>query len=194
MQATIGMTVAERFGLRRSLVVDSALTIAGVVLVAVLAQVRIPLPFTPVPITGQTFGVLLVGAALGARRGGASLLLYLALGAAGLPLFAGAGAGPGYLLGPTAGYLVGFVPAAWFVGRFAERGWGRGLTSSLALFAAGQTIIYACGVGWLASRVGLPTALIQGLLPFLPLDLIKVGLAGTTLPSAWRLVDGLGRG
>lgn len=193
MQATLGLTVAERMGLRRSLAVDSALVIAGAALVAALAQVRIPLPFTPVPITGQTFGVLLIGAALGSRRGAASLALYLAIGALGLPVFAGGSGGLTHFLGPTAGYLAGFLIAGWVVGWLAERGWGKGLRSSLPLFLLGQAIIYLFGVAWLAMSIGPSAAVVQGLLPFLPLDALKVGLAAAALPSAWRLVGDLER-
>lgn len=191
MQATIGLTVAERIGLGRSKVVDAMLVISGAALVSLLAQVRIPLPFTPVPITGQTFGVLLIGAGLGARRGAASLALYLALGAAGLPVFAGGSGGLARFLGPTAGYLVGFLIAGWVVGWLAERGWGRGLRSSVPMFLIGQAIIYAFGVAWLAAAIGPTAAVVEGLLPFLPLDALKVGLAAAVLPSTWRLIGGL---
>jgi biotin transport system substrate-specific component len=98
---------------------DASLIVGASLLVALMAQVSVPLPFSPVPITGQTFAVLLVGAALGAKRGSASLLLYLLEGAAGLPVFAGGGAGPATFLGPTGGYLIGFVAAAWLVGALA---------------------------------------------------------------------------
>jgi biotin transport system substrate-specific component len=188
MQTTIGLTVAERIGLRRSTAIDAVLLISGAALASLLAQVRIPLPFTPVPITGQTFGVLLIGAGLGARRGAASLVLYLALGAAGLPVFAGGEAGVAHLMGATAGYLVGFVAAGWLVGWLAERGWGRGISSSVPLFLIGQAVIYLFGVAWLATLIGLPAALAQGLLPFLPLDAVKVALAAAVLPSTWRLL------
>jgi biotin transport system substrate-specific component len=188
MQTTIGLTVAERIGLRRSTAIDAVLVISGAALASLLAQVRIPLPFTPVPITGQTFGVLLIGAGLGARRGAASLVLYLALGAAGLPVFAGGEAGVAHLMGATAGYLVGFVAAGWLVGWLAERGWGRGISSSVPLFLIGQAVIYLFGVAWLATLIGLPAALAQGLLPFLPLDAVKVALAAAVLPSTWRLL------
>jgi biotin transport system substrate-specific component len=188
MQTTIGLTVAERIGLRRSTAIDAVLLISGAALASLLAQVRIPLPFTPVPITGQTFGVLLIGAGLGARRGAASLVLYLALGAAGLPVFAGGEAGVAHLMGATAGYLVGFVAAGWLVGWLAERGWGRGISSSVPLFLIGQAVIYLFGVAWLATLICLPAALAQGLLPFLPLDAVKVALAAAVLPSTWRLL------
>lgn len=188
MQATLGLTIADRVGLRRSLVLDGALALAGAVLVALFAQIRIPLPFTPVPITGQTFAVLLVGAALGGRRGAASLALYLLGGGIGLPVFAGGAAGLARLAGPTGGYLVGFLPAALLVGRLAERGLDRRWLSALPLFLAGQAVIYAAGVAWLATFLGWQEALMGGLWPFVALDLVKVALAAAALPSAWSLL------
>src|ERR1044071_1930905 len=124
---------------------DLILIILGALFVAALAQVEIPLPFTPVPITGQTFGVLLIGAALGSKRGIASLLLYLLEGAVGLPFFAGGASGLGILTGATAGYLVGFVIAAYVVGLLAERGLERSVHTSFIPFLVGTIIIYACG-------------------------------------------------
>ncbi|MGA9531953.1 MAG: biotin transporter BioY [Anaerolineales bacterium] len=193
MQATIGLSVADRIGLPRSKVMDALLVISGAALVSLLAQIRIPLPFSPVPITGQTFGVLLIGAGLGAGRGAASLALYLGLGAVGLPVFAGGAGGLARFTGPTAGYLIGFVAAGWLVGRLAELGWGHGVRSSVPLFLIGQAVMYLFGVGWLATFIGLPSALVQGLLPFLPLDGIKVGLAAAVLPSTWQLIGDIPR-
>lgn len=166
---------------------DLLLVAAGALLVAILAQARIPLPFTPVPLTGQTFAVLLVGAALGSKRGFASLGLYAILGLAGLPVFAGGASGWGYALGPTGGYLLGFILAAYFIGRLAERGLERNIRTSLWPFALGTVIIYALGAGWLAFYVGPQAALAKGVLPFLPGDLIKLVLAALALPAAWKL-------
>lgn len=172
---------------QRSLLRQALLVVAGSLLVALCAQVRIPLPFTPVPITGQTFGVLLVGAVLGARRGALSLVLYLLEGAVGLPVFAGGAAGAFHLLGPTGGYLVGFVVAAWLTGYLAERGWDRDYRCLLAM-AAGNIAIYILGVVWLARFVGWEAAWVKGVLPFIPGDALKIALAGAALPTAWRLV------
>jgi biotin transport system substrate-specific component len=155
--------------------------------------VRIPLPFTPVPITGQTFAVLLVGAALGAGRGAGALMLYLLMGMTGLPVFAGGAAGLFHLTGPTGGYLIGFVIAAAAVGRMAEHGWERSFRTSLIPFSLGTLLIYLVGVPWLALYVGPQAAIQKGLLPFLPGDLIKLLLAALALPSAWRLVQGKDR-
>lgn len=191
MQATLALTVTRRLGLRQTLATDLILVSVGSLLVAGFAQVRIPIPFSPVPITGQTFAVLLVGAALGSRRGAASMLLYLAAGLNGLPVFAGGAAGAARLLGPTGGYLIGFLPAAYVIGRFAERGLDRRWTSALPVFLVGNIIIYAAGVAWLAQFVGLAQAVISGVVPFIFLDLVKALLAAVALPSGWRMVQAL---
>src|SRR6266540_3630224 len=133
---------------------DVILILLGALLVAALAQVEIPLPFTPVPITGQTFGVLLVGAALGSKRGAASLVSYLALGLFGLPFFAGGAHGLNILIGATGGYLIGFVIAAYVIGLLAERGLERSMRTSIIPFLVGTVIIYVCGVAWLAAFLG----------------------------------------
>lgn len=166
---------------------DLLLISAGALLVALLAQVRIPLPFTPVPLTGQTFAVLLVGAALGSRRGLASLSLYSLVGALGLPVFAGGAAGAAYAFGPTGGYLLGFIVAAYVTGLLAERGLERSLRTSILPFLAGTLVIYILGAGWLSVQFGLEKALAMGVLPFLVGDTIKLALAAIALPAAWKL-------
>ncbi|HEX2030233.1 MAG TPA: biotin transporter BioY [Actinomycetota bacterium] len=172
-----------------SLALDAALVIFGSLLVAALAQIDIHL--TPyVPITGQTLGVLLIGAALGSVRGGLSLGLYLAQGAVGLPFFAGAASGVPGLSFPTGGYLWGFVIAAFLVGWLAERGWDRSFASALGAMFIGELIIFAVGVPWLANAVGLSAeqALAAGLYPFVIGDTLKLLLAAALLPAAWRLI------
>jgi biotin transport system substrate-specific component len=166
---------------------DAVLVIAGGLLVAMFAQVRIPLPFTPVPLTGQTFAVLLVGAALGSKRGSASLLLYLAMGALGLPFFAGGAGGLAYLSGPTLGYLAGFVAAAYVIGLLCERGLERSVRTSVVPFLAGTLVIYLFGVAWLSIVMGsFARAVAAGLLPFLAGDALKLVAAAVTLPAAWH--------
>lgn len=187
MQATIGMTLVERIGVRRSVWVDISLMVMGSLLISLFAQVRFPLPFTPVPITGQTFAVLLVGAALGRRRGLGSVLLYLLQGSLGLPVFAG-GAGLARLVGPTGGYLVGFLPAAYLAGFAAERGLDRRWFAALPFFLLAQLTLYGTGVAWLATYLGWEQVLLAGLVPFLTLDAVKAVLAAATLPSAWTLL------
>lgn len=161
----------------------------SVLFLAALAQIEIVLPFTPIPITGQTFGVLLIGAALGANRGAASMIAYIAAGGVGLPFFSGGGSGLRILTGATAGYLVGFVVAAYAVGRLAEHGLERSIRTSILPFLAGTLIIYAGGVAWLSVLVGgLNEAIRLGVLPFLPGDAIKLIAAALALPAAWKLV------
>ncbi len=167
---------------------DLILISAGALLVALLAQVRIPLPFTPVPLTGQTFAVLLVGAALGSRRGATSLGLYTGLGLAGLPVFAGGASGLGYAFGPTGGYLLGFILSAYVIGWLAERGLERNLRTSILPFLVGTLIIYALGAGWLAFYVGPSAAWAKGVLPFVAGDALKIGAAALALPAAWKWV------
>lgn len=168
---------------------DVTLVLLGALLVAALAQIEIPLPFTPVPITGQTFGVLLVGAALGSKRGAASLISYLALGTIGLPFFAGGTHGLNILIGATGGYLIGFIIAAYVIGFLAERGLERSVRTSIFPFLAGTIIIYVCGVAWLSIVLGsFSKAVTAGLLPFLIGDAIKLIAASLLLPAAWKLV------
>jgi biotin transport system substrate-specific component len=171
---------------------DLGMILAGSVAVGVAAQFEVKLPFTPVPITGQTFAVLLVGALLGARRGALALLTYLGEGALGLPVFAGGAAGAAHLLGPTGGYLLGFVPAAFVTGALAERGWDRRVGTTWAAMVLGSAMIFACGVPWLAQFVGWERALPAGLVPFLPGDVAKQVLAALALPGAWRLARAAG--
>ena len=161
---------------------------AGVLLLAALAQVEIVLPFTPVPITGQTFGVLLIaGVWRPARRG--DMIAYIIAGGLGLPFFSGGGSGMRILTGATAGYLAGFVVAAYVIGLLCERGLERSMRTSLIPFLAGTLIIYACGVAWLSVVVGgFGKALTLGVLPFLPGDAIKLIAAALALPAAWSLV------
>lgn len=173
---------------------DAVLILAGSALVALSAQVVVPLPWTPVPITGQTFGVLFVGALLGSRRGALALAAYLLEGAAGLPVFAGGGATVAWLLGPTAGYLWSYPLAAWLTGRLAERGWDRRPATAALALGAGNGVIYAVGLPWLALFVGAERVLAAGLLPFVPGDLVKIAVAAGALSGAWRLVGTERRG
>lgn len=168
---------------------DILLVVTGSLLIATLAQIEILLPFTPVPITGQTFGVLLIGAALGSKRGAAALMLYITEGAFGLPFFAGGASGFGILSGATAGYLAGFVIAAYVVGLLAERGLERSVRTSLIPFFVGTVVIYICGVAWLSVILGgVGKAIAAGVLPFLVGDAIKLVAAALALPAAWKLV------
>lgn len=169
---------------------DVLLVVGGSLLLALSAQAAIRLPFSPVPVTGQTLAVLLVGTLLGSRRGAASVLLYLAQGLLGLPVFAGGAAGPVYAMGPTGGYLAGFVAAAFLTGRLAEWGWDRKLGTTLLAMLAGNAVLYACGLAWLSLFVGRQ-AFTLGLLPYLAGDLVKMAAAGALLPGGWALLDRL---
>jgi biotin transport system substrate-specific component len=171
---------------QRSWLLDAVLVVLFSAFVALTAQVEIPL--WPVPLTLQTLGVLFTGAVLGSRRGALALLLYLTEGALGLPVFAGGASGVGYMLGPTGGYLVGFVVAAGVVGRLAQRGWDRRLVWAAVAMVIGNVIIYVCGVAWLAVFLGdLWGALVKGMLLFVVGDLIKIAVAALTLPGGWKL-------
>ena len=187
---TLAPTLSNRYFPRTTEWIRSLfLIVLGSLLLAALAQVEIVLPFTPVPITGQTLGVLLIGAALGSKRGAASIILYLTEGAFGLPFFAGGASGMGIFTGATAGYLVGFVGAAYVVGLLAERGLERSVRTSLIPFLVGTVIIYICGVAWLSVLLGsLGKAITLGMLPFLIGDAIKLAAASLILPTAWKLV------
>ncbi len=165
---------------------DIALVLGGSALTGVAAQVALPLPFTPVPLTLQTFAVLLVGASLGTVRGVLSMGLYLVAGVVGVPWFANATSGAG---GASFGYVIGFVVAAALVGRLAERGATTGPLRTAAVMVVGNLAIYAVGVPWLmaVAHVGFAKALALGVVPFLIGDLIKVAVAAGAFPSAWRL-------
>jgi biotin transport system substrate-specific component len=168
---------------------DAVLVLAGAALIALAAQVSIPLPFTPVPVTGQTFGVLLVGGALGTLRGVASGLVYVLAGIAGAPVYADHASGWHVFTGPTGGYLVGCVLAAAVAGRLAEQRWDRTVSSSIGAMLTGNVVVYLCGLPWLAHSLGtgLTKTLELGLYPFVPGDMLKLYLAAAALPAAWRL-------
>jgi biotin transport system substrate-specific component len=162
----------------------------GALLVALLAQVRIPLGFTPVPITGQTFGVVLVGAGLGAGRGVAALALYVGLGALGLPFYAGGEGGWAHVWSSTGGYLIGFIPAAGLIGWLAERGLDRSPWKAFLAFQSGSLVVFAFGVAglMLTLPITLGEAARLGWWPFIPGDLIKTALAAGLFPIVWLCV------
>jgi biotin transport system substrate-specific component len=164
------------------------LILVGTAFVALCAQIYIPAD--PVPFTGQTLGVLLVGGALGFRRAAIALLLYLVLGAVGLPIYAQARSGTAVVLGPTGGYIVGFVLAAALVGRLAELGWDRRIIGAIGAMLLGNVVIYAVGVPWLmvTRNLSLEAAIAGGLTPFLAWDAIKLLVAAGLFPVAWWIV------
>jgi biotin transport system substrate-specific component len=174
--------------LPRKRVVTVALVVAFTLFTAAAAQFRVNLPFTPVPITGQTFAVLLAGGVLGSRAGAASQALYW-LGGLVFPFYAGGEKGWEVATGATGGYLAGFIVAAWIVGLLAERGQDRTVASALPAFLTGTVIIYLVGVPWLAAVENVPwqQAFEWGATPFILGDLVKTALAGLLLPGAWTI-------
>lgn len=175
---------------------NAALVVGGALLTAAAAQVSLPLGFTPVPVTGQTLAVLLVGATLGARRAVASQVLYWVLGAIGLPFYSAGAGGWEVAVGSTFGYFVGFVLAAGLVGHLAERGQDRSLVTSVTAMLAGTVVIYLCGVSWLAFSLGVPLydgtgkdAFTLGLAPFIVGDLLKLVIAAALTPAAWAWLE-----
>lgn len=188
------MVLGQRAGLARKL----ALAVAGTLVL--WASAKLQVPFYPVPITLQTLVVLGFGMAVGWRLAGATLALYLAEGLIGLPVFAGTpekGLGLAYMMGPTGGYLLGYLAAAVLVGWLAERGWGRNVASTVAAMVAGNAVIYALGVAWLGTLMGWDKPVLEwGVYPFLLGDLFKIGLAAALLPGAWQItrkLQGQGR-
>ena len=166
---------------------DLVLVVGASAAVALSAQIAIALPFSPVPVTGQTFAVLMVGALLGPQRAIAAMLLYLMEGLAGLPVFAAGTSTVVVLAGPTGGYLIGFVVAAGIVGYLAERGWDRNLGTTLLAMTIGTAIIFTFGVTRLAFYLTEGSALELGLYPFIPGAVAKIALAALLLPLGWRL-------
>jgi biotin transport system substrate-specific component len=166
-----------------------ALIISGSIFLSLCAQISIILPFSPVPVTGQTFGVMIIGVILGRIRGVAAVVLYLLEGSLGLPVFASAKFGMIHLFGPTGGYLFGFIPAVYFVGYFFERGWSRTVLKSLIILTIAHIIIFVCGITWLSLFTGYSNVLSIGFYPFLPGALVKISLATILIPYSLRLFN-----
>ncbi len=191
-----GVTIADflvpvRVGERVSPVLRNALLmVAGAVLIYLTARVSITIPGNPVPYTLQNFGILVVGGALGMRRGGLATVLYVGLGLIGLPFFAEGKGGLTVIWGATGGYLVGFVLAAALVGRLAELGWDRRIGGAIGATLLGTIVIYAVGVPWLAATTGMSAAdaIATGLTPFLVVDTVKLLAAAALFPVAWWVV------
>lgn len=183
---------------QRTLVKDLLLVVAGITVVAALAQVEIPM--WPVSITGQTLGVMLVGATLGMRRGVAALTGYMGLGLAGAPIFAGFSGGPAVIGSPSFGYIIGFIATAAVVGWLAERRWDRRPLIAVALFGIASLIPFAFGIPYMAAvlaalgtPVDLPTAIAYGFTPFIVGGIVKWAIAAAVLPGAWAGVRALER-
>ena len=183
----VPIRLGERMGSR---VRHVALIVLGALLIYLTARIAFPVPGSPVPVTGQTFGVLLVGGALGFRRGVASVALYVLIGLIGLPFFAEGKGGVNVILGASGGYIVGFVLAAAIVGRLAELGWDRRIIGAIGAMIIGEIAIYAVGVPWLmaVAHLGLANGIKQGLTPFIVGDALKLILAAAAFPVAWWVV------
>ena len=183
----VPIRVGERLNIR---VRDIVLVITGALFLYLTARISIPVQGSPVPITGQTFGVLLVGGALGFRRGLLAITLYVLLGVVGLPFFAEGKGGLIVIWGATGGYLIGFVVAGAVVGRLTELGWDRHIGGALGAMLIGSVLIYVVGLPWLMVVTGSSPAetIDQGLRPYLVGDAIKLALAAVIFPSAWWFV------
>jgi biotin transport system substrate-specific component len=164
---------------------EIALIVGGSLVIGLCAQASIG---WPVPVTGQTFAVLMIGALFGARRGSLCVVAYIAEGTIGLPVFASGRAGPAVLAGPTGGYLAGFIVAAYVTGLLAEKGWDRRIGTAVLAMIFGNIIIYAFGLSRLCQIVGINSVLGAGLYPFIGGDLLKIVLAAVLLPSGWKLL------
>lgn len=189
MTAAAYPVLADRLIARPTALTDALMITSGAALTAVLAQVVVPL--WPVPVTGQTLAVLLVGATLGAWRGAASLGLYALIGIAGVPVFNSGASGIAQLAGPTGGYIVGFVLAAYATGWCAQRQWDRGIVKAAVTMAVGTLVTFAIGLPWLAYTLdlNLSQTLSAGLYPFIPGGIVKAAIAAALLPLAWRMVQ-----
>jgi len=169
---------------------DVALVAGGVLGMALMAQVAVPVPGSPVPITGQTLGLVLVAAALGPVRAVSVMGLYILAALVGLPFYSEASGGYEVVVGATGGYVLGFLPAAYLVGLAARHGADRRVLRALPLFVAGQLVVFAVGVPWLALTAGMDatTALAAGFTPFVLGGVVKAALAAALVPAIWRVV------
>jgi biotin transport system substrate-specific component len=191
MNRTPSNVLVDALAAERGMARDALWIVGFGLLTALMAQIEIPLPYTPVPLTGQTFAVLMSGALLGCRRGFLSQAAYLAAGAAGMPVFAGGGATVVHLLGPTGGYLWSFPIAAGVLGWLVARGASRRVWKMALSLAACDALILACGAAWLGGLFAVPArqAWLLGFYPFLVGDILKVCLVGVTLPRLLRRCD-----
>ena len=184
---TIPSVLIERL-VRGRAAADMLLVIGASALIAIAAQIAIPLPFTPVPLTMQPLAVIFVAAALGSTRGAAAAALYLLEGFSGLPVFAQGHAGPIWLVGATAGYLYSYPFAAWVAGFVSERGWGSSIVRSVTGMLLALTVIYVGGWSWLAMLTDARSAFVAGVAPFVLADIVKVAVGAALLPKAQQLV------
>lgn len=184
---TIPSTIHERL-VRGRVAFDVLLVLAGSALIAIAAQISIPVPFSPVPLTLQPLAVLLVGVVLGASRGAAAAVLYLLEGASGLPVFAMGRGGAVWLAGPTAGYLFSYPFAAFIAGWFSERGWGSSVVRAVTGMLIALAVVYAGGWSWFAALTDARTAFVAGVAPFIVADIVKIALGAALLPFAEKAI------
>ena len=184
---TIPSVVIERL-VRGRAAADMLLVIGASALIAIAAQIAIPLPFTPVPLTLQPLAVIFIGVALGSTRGAAAAALYLLEGFSGLPVFAQGHAGPVWLLGVTAGYLYSYPFAAWLAGFVSERGWGSSIVRSITGMLLALAVVYLGGWSWLAMLTDARSAFVAGVAPFVLADVVKVAIGAALLPKAQQIV------
>lgn len=187
---TIPSVVIERI-VRGRVAADMLLVIGASALIAIAAQVAIPLPFTPVPLTLQPLAVIFLGAALGSTRGAAAAALYLLEGFSGLPVFAEGHGGPMWLTGATAGYLFSYPFAAWVAGFVSERGWGSSIVRAVTGMLLALGVIYLGGWSWLAILTNPQTAFVAGVAPFVVADIVKVAIGAALLPKAQQIISRL---
>lgn len=184
---TIPAVVIERL-VRGRAAADMLLVIGASALIAIAAQIAIPIPFTPVPLTLQPLAVIFIGVALGSTRGAAAAALYLLEGFSGMPVFAQGHGGPAWLIGATAGYLYSYPLAAWVAGFISERGWGTSIVRSITGMLLALGVIYLGGWSWLAALTDARTAFTAGVAPFVLADVVKVAIGAALLPKAQQLV------
>jgi biotin transport system substrate-specific component len=172
----------------QKIVFETGLVISGSILIALLSQLSVILPFSPVPLTGQTFGVFLIAVLFGAKRSAATMMTYLTEGLCGLPVFSKAGFGVAHLIGPSGGYLIGFLLAVYFIGYLSDRGYSKNFYKMSLMLIAGNLLIYICGCAWLSVFLGIKKAIICGAVPFIAGDLIKIMLISGFIPASWKVI------
>ncbi|HYI10958.1 MAG TPA: biotin transporter BioY [Thermoanaerobaculia bacterium] len=185
---TIPSVVIDRL-VRGRAAANMLLVVAASALIAIAAQVAIPLPFTPVPMTLQPLAVIFIGVALGSTRGAAAAALYLLEGFSGLPVFAQGHGGPAWLVAPTAGYLFSYPFAAWVAGFISERGWGSSIVRAVTGMLLALGVIYLGGWSWLAILTDPATAFTAGVAPFILADIVKVAIGAALLPKAQKIIS-----
>jgi len=186
-----GPTLRHALVTKSTVATQAMLVTGGVAFLALLAQIALPIPGSPVPVTGQTLGVLLIGSSYGAALGSVTFLSYLLIGIAGVPVFAHQGAGLARLTGATGGYLVGMLLATYLVGYLSGRKWDQRLQTSIFTMLAGSVVTFTFGLIWLHSYTDKSWSwtINAGFTPFILGEVIKIGIAGTSLPVIWRVIQ-----